>query len=169
MTQLVMTAISLVVVGGVLLWRAHSASEPATLTTTPTVTAGSQDEGVPPMGGLAERYRDQERGQLSSAPPFGDVALTDRVQYARIAAAERTETAPTATPTLYLVGSSEQQQALTALGLAANETVVMVTTDDEVAQVKEQHGLLGAAVIDLRPPVVATHQTCEAEVHQLAC
>jgi hypothetical protein len=77
--------------------------------------------------------------------------------------------APRAIPTLYLVGSREQQQAQTALGLAANETVVVVTTNEEVAQVQEQHGPLGAAVIDLRPPAAATLQTCRAEVHQLAC
>ena len=60
-TQLTMTTISLVVVGGVLLWQARSASEPAALTTTPTTTAGTYDEGAPALGGLAERYRDQER------------------------------------------------------------------------------------------------------------
>jgi hypothetical protein len=62
MTQLAMTAISLAVVGGVFLWQAQSASEQSAPATTTTTSAGTQGEGVPALGGLAERYRDQERG-----------------------------------------------------------------------------------------------------------
>jgi hypothetical protein len=110
-TQLAMTAISLVVVGGVLLWLGRPAREPTTAAKT-TTTTGTTDEGAPAMGGLAELYRDQERrGMDSVAPPIDDMALTDGMGHYHTPTGEVVRplpSAPDAPPTVYLVASQEQ-------------------------------------------------------------
>jgi len=56
-------AASLAVLGGVLLWQARPASE----TTTPVATTGigTFNEGVAPLGGLTEQYRDEQQAQAA--------------------------------------------------------------------------------------------------------
>ena len=59
------TAASLALLGGALLWEARSNSETATLAPTPGISTSS--EGVAPLGGLAEQYREQQQAQAEHA------------------------------------------------------------------------------------------------------
>ena len=56
---------------------------------------------------------------------------------------------------VYLVESVEWQRALTALGLGADELVLVVTTDEDAAQVRMGQERPGVSVIDLRGRSVA--------------
>ena len=49
-------AAALAVLGGALLWQARPTSE--TVAPIPTTTISTSSEGVAPMGGLAEQYRE---------------------------------------------------------------------------------------------------------------
>ena len=61
------TAASLVMLGGALLWQVRPTSE-TTVPTTTTSISGAVNEGVKPLGGLAEQYRDeQQAGAAASA------------------------------------------------------------------------------------------------------
>jgi hypothetical protein len=121
LTQLAMTAISLAIVGGVLLWQVRPASEPESAVTSTTTTSGTlaMNEGAPALGGLAERYRDLQTSDIDTgAPALGDVGLTDGLGHVHTEAAalpavavapptpnQRARTGP---PTIYIVSSPEQ-------------------------------------------------------------
>ena len=60
-------AANLALLGGTLLWQPRSASETATLA--PTTVISTSREGVAPLGGLAEQYRDQARAAVGSPQP----------------------------------------------------------------------------------------------------
>ena len=64
------TAASLAVLGGALLWQARPASE----TASPAATVSTMNEGVAPMGGLAEQYRDEQRAQEARVTTEGGMA-----------------------------------------------------------------------------------------------
>lgn len=61
---LTMTAVTLALLGGALLWQTRSASETAAPGTTTAV--GAPSEGTAPMGGLAESYRDAQQAAPST-------------------------------------------------------------------------------------------------------
>ena len=56
-------AASLALLGGALLWQARSASETAVPVT--TTSSNTSSEGVAPLGGLAEQYRDEQQAQAA--------------------------------------------------------------------------------------------------------
>ena len=58
-------AASLVLLGGALLWQARSTGEIAAPVATNTISTSR--EGVAPLGGLAERYREQQEAAAAAA------------------------------------------------------------------------------------------------------
>lgn len=62
-------AATLALLGGALLWQARPASETAAPGTTTSSSSSTINEGVAPMGGLAEQYRDQARAAGSQQQP----------------------------------------------------------------------------------------------------
>jgi hypothetical protein len=69
----------------------------------------------------------------------------------------------------YLVASAAQERALTALGLVANESVVVVTTDEAAALVQARQDQLGATVIDLRTSAAGARGACGTAVDPADC
>ena len=138
-------AASLAVLGGVLLWQARPTSE---TTAPPTATVGTYNEGVAPMGGLAERYtaeRAEARAEVArlermgglaelyrdravvtdAVPPTGVVALTD--------GAGHYVTEPAAATTAAVPGATVRTNGMAELGgapPAAPATTARGTTGD---------------------------------------
>ena len=65
-------AASLAVLGGALLWQGRQSSE----TAAPVMTTSSStiSEGVAPLGGLAEQYRDEQQAQAAQVTTTGGMA-----------------------------------------------------------------------------------------------
>src|SRR3712207_361775 len=59
------TAATVAVLGGALLWQARPASETATPAATTSI--GTSSEGVVPLGGMAEQYREQQEAAAAAA------------------------------------------------------------------------------------------------------
>jgi len=81
-----------------------------------------------------------------TAPHIGDMADRSAVPAA---------TARAVPPRVYLVESLERQRLLADLGLAENEMVVVVTTEEDAAQARSSLSRPGVTVVDLRTPTAA--------------
>ena len=93
-------AASLAVLGGALLWQVRPISETTVPTTTTTISTSG--EGVAPLGGLAEQYRDEQRAAAAAVA----ARVTTRGGMAELYA-ERMPVAATA-PTTTLGGLAER-------------------------------------------------------------
>jgi hypothetical protein len=170
-TPLVLTALTLAVLGAAAFWQLQSGGEEATAPAAVGVPASrgstaTATDGVMPLGGLAERYQEERRaGMDEAAPPVGEVDLTDGAGHDRTtpamaprdgapaAAAAGLATAPVAGSTM-LSAVIDRHMTKTAAptiylaGSQAQAEAIRAALDDDAALIQAVNALpaAGAAV-----------------------
>ncbi len=129
-------AAGLALLGGALLWQTRSSSETAILA--PAMTSSTSNDGVAPLGGLAEQYREEQQAQAARAA----AQVTTRGGMAELHAEHQTVGTPTGAVTT-LGGVAElygEQQA------AARATVAQLERMGGLAELyRDQVGTASSA------------------------
>jgi hypothetical protein len=154
-----MTAVTLVILGSFVLWQVRPGGEPPTPSTGRGAPVGRVHDGATAAGAQAVGPAEALQGRSSYRTDTSDT-LDETLAHL---------SATPAGPTRYLVASSERARALTALGLVADETVMVVSADEDAAQVQASVAQRGATVIDMRLPADVPSAACGTDRHQPAC
>jgi hypothetical protein len=147
-----MTAISLAIVGGFVLWQMPPAGHEARSSTASHATPNGVPDVAPPVGGLTQR---------ASADQWAHVTHDAAQNDARGGLAERDAMeAPTVVETVYLVATAAEAEMLRTLSnpTPARQVVVVESTQERSLlqglgssdEIRDQLGLPGIEVFDLR-------------------